>query len=113
MAEYSNKLRYELPLTSVGDAAYTALASDRMIYMPAQTAARVVTLPLAGSLPIGTRIWIEGGSGASGTNTISVARAGSDTINGGTSNVPVVAAAWARGSVINVSATAWKANAGG
>jgi hypothetical protein len=113
MAEHTNQVRYELPLTSVADAAYTALASDRLIYMPTQTAARVVTLPLAASLPIGTRIWIEGGSGASGTNTISVARAGSDTINGATSNVAVVSAAWGRGSVINVSATAWKANAGG
>lgn len=113
MASYDNVTRYEIPLTSVADGAYTATSTDKLIYMPTQTAARVVTLPLAASVPVGTRIWIEGGSGASGANTISVARSGSDTINGATSNVAVVSAAWGRGSVINVSTTAWKANAGG
>ncbi len=112
MASYDNVHRYELPITSAADAAYTALPSDRLIYIPTQTAARVVTLPLAASVPPGTRIWIEGGSGASGTNTISVARAGSDTINGAASNVAVVSVAWGRGSVINIGATAWKAVAG-
>jgi hypothetical protein len=112
MASYDNVTRYELRLTSAPDSAYTVLSTDRMVYVPTQTAARVHTLPLAASVPIGTRIWFEGGSGASGTNTISVARAGADTINGGTSNVAVVNAAWGRGSVINISTTAWKANVG-
>lgn len=99
-------------ITSAPDSAFTVVSSDRQIYMPTQTAARVGTLPLASSVPVGTRITFQGGSGASGTNTISVARAGSDTINGGTSNVAVVSAAWGRGSVIAISATGWAAAAG-
>ena len=73
---------------AVSDAAYTALATDRMIAYTALTAARTVTLPAASAFPTGTKLLVVDESGAcSATNTITVARAGSDTINGATSAV--------------------------
>lgn len=101
-----------IPLVTSPDSAFTIQPSDRQIYMPAQTAARVGTLPLASSVPLGTRILLQGGTGTSGTNTISVARAGSDTINGAASNVVVVNAAWGKGVVVAVGPTAWAASVG-
>ena len=78
--------------TAVSDAAYAALASDRMIAYTALTAARIVTLSAASAYPTGTRLLVVDESGnASGANTITLNRAGSDTIDGATSaaiNVP-------------------------
>ncbi len=69
--------------TQVNDAAYTALATDRAIAVIAITAARTVTLPAASAYPAGVTLTIFDESGAcSATNTITVARAGSDTIGG-------------------------------
>lgn len=71
---------------AVADANYTALASDRTIAFTALTAARTVTLPAASSYPTGTTLTIFDESGScSSTDPISVARAGSDTIDGATS----------------------------
>jgi hypothetical protein len=72
--------------TSVSDAAYSALVTDRLVAYTALTAARVVTLPAAASYPSGARLTIVDESGAcSSTKTITVTRAGSDTIDGATS----------------------------
>lgn len=74
--------------TQVSDANYTALVSDRMIAYTAMTAARAVTLPAASAYPTGTRLIVVDESGAcSATNTITLARVGSDTINGTTGAV--------------------------
>jgi len=74
--------------TPVSDAAYSALATDRMIAYTALTAARIISLPAAAAYPTGTQLVIVDESGScSPTNTISVSRAGSDTINGATSAV--------------------------
>lgn len=74
--------------TTVSDAAYTALASDRLIAFSALTAARVVTLCAASSYPTGTRLMIVDESGnCSSSKTITVNRAGSDLIDGATSFV--------------------------
>ncbi|MGD0762099.1 MAG: hypothetical protein ABR929_02720 [Roseiarcus sp.] len=74
--------------TAVSDAAYSALVTDRLIAYTALTAARVVTLPGAANYPPGQSLTIADESGAcSATKTITVARAGSDTINGATSAV--------------------------
>jgi hypothetical protein len=74
--------------TSVSDAAYSALATDRSIAYAALTAARVVTLPASSAYPTGTTLTVFDESGAcSATNTITLARGGSDTIDGATSAV--------------------------
>lgn len=63
---------------SVSDANYSALTTDRTIAYVALTAARTVSLPAAAAFPTGVR---------SSANTITLARSGSDTINGQTSFV--------------------------
>jgi len=69
--------------TAVSDAAYSALVTDRLIAYTALTAARVVSLPAASAYPPGQALTIADESGAcSAAKTISVARAGSDTIDG-------------------------------
>lgn len=72
--------------TAVADANYTALTTDRNVAFTAITAARTVTLPAASAFPVGYRLSVFDESGsASATNTITLARAGSDTIDGATS----------------------------
>jgi Major tropism determinant N-terminal domain len=72
--------------TAVADAAYSALTTDRMIAYTSITAARAVALSLAASFPTGTRLLVVDESGnCSATLTITLNRAGSDTINGATS----------------------------
>src|SRR5271166_4130912 len=74
--------------TAVADAAYTVLTSDRMVAYTSLSAARAVALPAASAYPTGTPLTIIDESGScSATNTITVNRAGSDTINGATSAV--------------------------
>ncbi len=73
---------------AVVDAAYTATLNDRLVAYTSLTAARTVTLPSAASFPTGTRLLVVDESGAcSSTLAITVARAGSDTIDGTTSAV--------------------------
>ncbi len=70
---------------SVGDAAYGVQATDRMICYTSITAPRVVSLLAASAYPTGTRLLVVDESGAcSTTNTITLTRAGSYTINGAT-----------------------------
>jgi major tropism determinant Mtd-like protein len=72
--------------TTVADAAYSVLTTDRMIAYTSLTAARGVTLPAASAFPTGTRLLVVDESGScSATNAITLNRAGSDTISGGTS----------------------------
>jgi len=74
--------------TAVSDTGYTALTTDRVVAYTALTAARAVTLPSAASFPTGTRLLVVDETGnCSSSVTITLNRAGSDTINGGTSIV--------------------------
>ena len=74
--------------TAVSDAAYTALATDRMLAYTALTAARVVTLPASSAYPTGTRLTVIDETGnCSVTKTLTVNAAGSDTIDGAASAV--------------------------
>lgn len=74
--------------TQVNDAAYAVLATDRTVAVIALSTARIITLPAASTYPAGATLTIVDESGAcSATNTISIARTGSDTINGATSAV--------------------------
>lgn len=73
----------------VGDAAYPIAVSDRYVYTTAPfTLPRIWTLPAANALNKGEAIRIVDAAAAlTVTNTLSVARNGSDTINGGTASV--------------------------
>ena len=74
--------------TAVADAACTALATDRTIAFTALTTARAVQLPAASAYPVGTQLLVVDESGAcSATSTITLNRAGTDTINGAASAV--------------------------
>jgi hypothetical protein len=74
--------------TAVADADYAVLTSDRTIAYTALTAARVVSLSAASAYPAGTRLLLLDESGAcSATNTVTVAAAGSDTIDDAASAV--------------------------
>jgi hypothetical protein len=73
---------------AVSDAAYMALATDRMVAYTALTAARVVSLPASSAYPTGTRLLIVDESGnCSTTNTLTLAPNGADTIDGAASAV--------------------------
>lgn len=75
--------------TPRGDATYTILATDSTVAINAAlTAPRVFTLPAASALAGGAQILIaDEFGGVSATNTVTIARAGTDTINGGSSVV--------------------------
>lgn len=74
--------------TSTGDANYTILTTDRMVYHTALSAARTDTLPAANAVNAGQRFIINDFRGVvTASNTVTLQRAGSDTINGGTSVV--------------------------
>jgi hypothetical protein len=69
--------------TSTGDANYTILSTDRMVYHTALSAARTDTLPAANSVNAGQPFYITDFRGvASAVNTVTLQRAGADTING-------------------------------
>ena len=71
---------------SISEVNATATITDRQIAYSAITAARTVTLPAASAYPAGATLSIIDESGfCSATDTITIARAGSDTINGATS----------------------------
>jgi hypothetical protein len=74
--------------TSISDAAYTVLTTDRIVAYTSISAARTVSLPAASTYPVGAPLWVIDESGScSGTSTITVARAWSDTIDGATNVV--------------------------
>ncbi len=74
--------------TQVSDAAYAVLASDRTVAVTALTAARVLTLPAASAYPAGAALRIVDESGAcSATSTVTIAAAGTDTVNGAASAI--------------------------
>lgn len=81
-------------LTAIGDANYSILGTDCLVGTSATlTAARSWTLPPANSLPKGSTVAIvDLFQGVSGSNTLSVLRNGSDTINKGTSAAVISAA---------------------
>lgn len=70
--------------TTFSNAPYTILPIDRTVMqIGTMSASRTATLPLAASVPGGTALTIGDASGTvTATNSIIVARAGSDTING-------------------------------
>ena len=78
-SRYPTAVSYTILLTDVGFGWVVAVTST--------AAARTITLPLANTVPAGWYIVIKDESGAAGTNNITVAVSGSDTIQGSTTNV--------------------------
>lgn len=74
-------------LATVADAAYTIKASDTMVVYTSLSAARTATLPAVNTVRPGKIITVIDGSGLAGTDNITVAVNGSDTINGASSKV--------------------------
>lgn len=94
--------------TAVADANYTAITIDRTIAYTSISSARVVTLPRANSLPPGFVLTVQDESGsASATNTVSVARSGSDQINRAAANVVVVNTAFGAGTAETDGVSNW------
>jgi hypothetical protein len=76
---------------AVSDANYSVAAGISVVAYAAITAARTLTLPAASGYAAYQQLLVVDVSGAcSASNTITLARAGSDTINGGTSAVVAV-----------------------
>jgi len=75
--------------TTHGDSIYTILATDRTVITSASlTAPRTWTLPAANAVNPGQEVDVMDAAGGVGvTNTLTLARAGADTVNGGTSAV--------------------------
>ncbi len=77
-------------LTATGDANYPIAATDRAVYHTALTAARTDTLPAANSVNPGQRFYALDMAGVStASNTITLQRAGTDSVNGGTTFVAI------------------------
>lgn len=80
------------PEVSFSDAAYTVPAGSTSVAQTGvMSAARIVTLPAASSLPAGGVLIVRDASGTvTATKKITVARAGADTINGGAGSIDIV-----------------------
>jgi hypothetical protein len=78
-----------LGATSVGNANYTIVATDRFVYTTVTftTSGKTWTLPAASAYPVGMVLTIADFVGINGPFTLSIARAGTDTINGGTASI--------------------------
>jgi hypothetical protein len=82
--------RWNVAITSqrrpVADANYTATPNDDIVAYTSISAARILTLPAANAFQVGRRLIIMDESGScSGSSSITVSRAGADTINGAAS----------------------------
>lgn len=77
------------PRRGIGDSDATILSSDRYVELTANlTSHRTWTLPAASSVSGGVHIIVQDANGGiSGTNTLTIERDGSDTVNGTTSIV--------------------------
>jgi hypothetical protein len=94
--------------TTVGDAAYTILSTDRLVVTSAAfTAARTWTLPAANALKAGTMIIVlDEQRTVTATNTLTIARAGTDTIEGGAASI-VLASGGANVRLMSDGSSKW------
>jgi hypothetical protein len=85
-------------VTTFSNADATVAATDKVVaQIGTLSAARTATLPAANAVSAGYEIIVADVSGTvTATNTIIIARAGSDTINGATSETIITAYGWRR-----------------
>lgn len=97
---------------TVGDANATVAASSRVVATSvAFTAARTWTLPAASAVPAGEEVIIADAIGTvTSANTLTVQRAGADTINGATTVVIAAAFGWRR--LVSNGSNAWSFDGG-
>lgn len=112
-ARLSDARTPKFPRVTFSNADYTIVATTSTIVTQTGTlsAARVVTLPAASTMPAGSEIIVQAGAGCSATNTLSIARAGSDTINGSASSI-VIATAYGWRRLTSDGVSAWTLDAG-
>lgn len=105
-------LKRSFARTTNGNSDYSIPSSTRVAATSAAfTAPRVWTLPAASSVPAGEAIEVSDAfGGVTSTNTLTIQRAGSDTINGGTSLV--IAAAYAARRLVSNGSNGWAFDAG-
>lgn len=70
------------------------------------TGARTVTLPPASAVAAGSEVIVNAGAGATATNTVNVARSGTDTINGASTSL-VIGTAWGQRRLVSDGVSAW------
>lgn len=85
---------------------YTATSADCIVAI-SNAAARTVTMPAANSVAAGGYLIISDANNNGGAQNVSVARAGSDTINGGTTNIAVVTANSAHSTCYSDGSSKW------
>ena len=93
--------------TTRGDAAYVMLATDRHVLLTAAlTVARVWQLPAASAYKAGRRLVVRDAvGGVSSTNTLTIQRAGTDTIDGATTLV--LDTPWEGAELVSNGTDAW------
>ncbi|GAA2817332.1 hypothetical protein EDC40_103636 [Aminobacter aminovorans] len=93
--------------TTRGDAAYAILATDRAVLLTAAlTAGRIWSLPAASAYKAGRRLVVRDAvGGVSSTNTLTIQRAGTDTIDGATTLV--LDTPWEGAELVSNGADAW------
>ena len=94
-------------LTTNGDSDYTILATDRTVATSATlTAPRVWTLPAASAVNAGQQLCVvDQKGGVTSANTITITRAGSDTING--ANTYVLNGAYQGACLVSDGSAKW------
>jgi hypothetical protein len=82
----------KFPVVTFSDANYsgsTLTQSTVISQIGTLSAPRTVTLPPATTVGAGSEIIVQAGAGCTTTNTLSIARAGTDTINGSASSIAI------------------------
>jgi hypothetical protein len=97
-------------MAKVGDSTYSISPSDRVVATSAPfTASRTWTLPAASNMIAGHKILVVDLAGAiSGSNTLVIARAGADTINGSGASL-TISSAFGAYYLVSDGAGAWNA----
>lgn len=99
-----------LPTTSVSSSVAIAAGSTHSMYLvDATSGSRTITLPSASAVGPGRFFVFVDTAGMVGTNTITIARAGSDTIRVGAASIPSVdiTTKWGRLHLVSDGSTAW------
>lgn len=110
---YFDSLYRTVQRVTFSNAAYVITATTDAVVSQIGTmsAPRTVTLPAANSVPAGTEIIVMDSSGTvTSTNTIVITRAGSDTINGATTDTISTAYGWRR--LVSDGSSQWNIDAG-
>ncbi len=97
--------------TIVADVNYTIVPSDKTVSLTSISASRTLTLPAANSVNAGYSIIIVDESGSiTSSHTLSIARAGSDLINGASTSI-VIASAYGGRVLVSDGVSNWTQDA--